>query len=99
MKNIKEEVLTAIKERLDLNSYDEFEHIFEGEKRSSSSVSKQIESENYLITIEFTETVTWSSHEDCEFYDMEITSIIVEDQDSEIDVDIKESEILQIINY
>jgi len=92
---LKLEVLTAIgKQNF------EFEQNFEGDILSSSNDKREIESENLTITIELCENVRWSSFRDYEFEELQLTDLIITDENGdEYQDEFTDEEILNAINY
>ncbi len=92
---LKQEVLTAIK-KADF----EFEQNLEGDVRSSANCSKEIESKNFNIVVDLTETVLWSAFDDYEFENLELTDLSVTDADGiDYEYEFTDEEILNAINY
>jgi len=95
---LKQEVLTAIKKAN--FSYEDFEQNCEGDVLSDDRCRKEIESENFNITIELTETVRWSSFRDYEFEELQLTDLIITDENGdEFQDEFTDEEILNAINY
>lgn len=95
---MKKEILKAI-ENIEIDDAD-FDHEYDWSNRSYAKCTKNIDSENYNITIEFEQEVRW---EDTDYYErvhLSITELIIIDiSGQEIETDIKDNEILNLIIY
>ena len=77
---MKQEILDKLKE-VEFN----FDYIeFDGDVFGSDTISKEVETENYLIILEIELTVRFSDYQEYEYEDATISSFEVYNQDSEI---------------
>ena len=77
---MKQEILDKLRE-VESN----FDYIeFDGDVFGSDTISKEVETENYLIVLEIELTVKFSDYREYEYEDATISSFEVYNQDSEI---------------
>lgn len=75
---MKEEILNGLK---NINiDYTSFEHNLEDSNRTSANYRFSFHTKNYLVTLELTENVIWSSYEDYDLESLEVFDFIVEDE-------------------
>ena len=93
---IKQEILDAIS-NITIDCSD-FDHVYDWSKRTYAKCTKYVESDNFNITIEFEEECRWNAPDDTERVNMAISGLIITDENGkEIDIDIKDEEILNLL--
>lgn len=93
---IKTEILDAIS-NIVIDCSD-FDHEYDWSKRTYAKCTKTVESDNYNINVEFEEECHWSAPDDTERVNMAITGLTIIDENGvEIDTDIKDEEILNLL--
>ena len=92
----KTEILEAIS-TIEVNCSD-FDHEYDWSKRTYAKCTKSVESDNFNITLEFEEECRWNAPDDTERVNMAITGLtIIDENGKEIDTDIKDEEILNLL--
>ena len=95
---MKKEILKAI-ENIEVH-YSDFDHEYDWSQRSYAKTTKNIDSDNYNITIEFEQEVRWDGPDDYNPVHLAITDLkIIDVNGTEIETDIKDNEILNLIIY